>query len=172
MKLPTVVNMLISDFLSFSEWYHFVMLFVWLIFLLVGLKYFAHIENLFKPKTEFDNGVKYGINLLIASFIIGFIIFLIMTLSPARLENEAIGISKYLRFGLFGLFVVLIFINGIISVRNYQPKSIVPRILIISFLMSLYFFSGVLGGLFLTAILALIIIIYALIKLKKTLTIR
>lgn len=171
-KLPVSINMIFSDYLSFSEWYHYVLLFVWLIFLLLGLKYYTYIENLFKPKTEFDNGKKYGVNLLLASFIIGFIIFLLMTFSPAKIDNEANGMSEYLRFGFFGLFVILILFNGIITIRNYQPKSIVTRIIVTSFLMFIYLFSGVLGGLLMSAIITLIVIIYALIKLKKILTLR
>lgn len=156
---------------AFTEWYHYALLLLWLILLFVGLKYFQTIESLFKPKDDFVKGKKYAVNFLLFSFVLGILSFAIMVFKPAEMKGQlelVWNISKYL---MYGIFLSLMVWNAYICMRNYQQKSITSRTLVISLLMILYFYSGMLGGLIFIAFAGLIIIIYTFIKFKKILKI-
>lgn len=163
---------ILAENTAFTEWYHYALLLFWLILLFVGLKYFQHIESYFKPKEGFVKGKKYAVNLLSSSFVIGILLFAIMIFKPAEMEgglNLIWNISEYL---MYATFLLLLILNAFICINNYQKNSSITRVIVISLLMILYFYSGMLGGLMVIAFLALFIIIYTFIKFKKILTIK
>lgn len=160
-----------TDYLTFTEWYHYVLLFLWLIILLTGIKYFNLLESAFKANEDFTMGEKYGKNMLLAAFVIGLLMVLIWTFKPAQTVDQTDN-WNYAKYIFYGLFIALLALNAFISLRNYKSKSKVLRIVIMSILMVLYFYSGMLGGLMIFAFVCLFVIIYAFIKLKKILTIR
>ena len=73
---------------------------------------------------------------------------------------------------MYGLITLLLSINAYVSFKFFVMPDAIYRLLVILILMIVYFYSGMLGGLLLIAIFALVVIIYALFRLKKTLTIR
>ena len=160
--------MYFTNHLTFTEWYHYLLLFLWLIILSVGVKYFYLLENTFNPKSHNSKGVSYGKNLISLSFIIGFLMFLVWMFMPANSSFKL----QYVEYIFYGLFIILIIINATISISYYSRVSGIIRLVTLSILMLIYFYSGMLGGLMIVAIFALFVIIYALYKLKKTLTIR
>ena len=164
--------MFFSDFFTFTEWYHYLLLFLWLVMLGIGIKYFHLLESHFKPKSNFTKGVNYGRNVLSISFIIGLIMFLIWMFKPAHADAQSSVNWIYVEYGFYILFLIVLIINSVVSVKNYMPTSGIARLIIMTVLMFLYFYSGMLGGLMVIASFALFIIIFALIKLKKTLTIQ
>ncbi len=154
------------DSMGFTEWYHYALLLLWLIMLMAGLKYFPKIESSFEVKNAFSDGNKYGVGLLTASFVLGFVVFLIWTFSPDFGQSTAGYVFMY------GLITLLLSINAYVSFKFFVMPDAIYRLLLILILMIVYFYSGMLGGLLLIAIFALVVIIYALFRLKKTLTIR
>lgn len=157
---------------AFTEWYHYVLLLIWLILLLVGIKYFKHIESYFKPKDDFDKGKKSAVTLLSSSFVLGMLLFATMIFKPAELGDKSEllwNLSKYL---MYAVFLLLLIWNAFICFNNYQKSSRLARILVISFLMILYFYSGLLGGLMIITFLALFVVIYTFIKFKKILQLK
>jgi len=156
----------------FTEWYHYAILFLWLILLFTGVKYFHLLESNFKPKDSFDNGEKYGKNLLISSFVIGLLLVLIFTFKPAQINEQSELNWDYAKYGSYALFIILLAINAIISIKNYEFKSGIIRLILMTILMFLYFYTGMLGGMLVIATFALFILIYAVIKFKKILTIK
>lgn len=165
-------NILTIDFLTFTEWYHYVLLFLWLIMLFTGIKYFYLLESHFKPKDDFDKGEKYGKNLLISSFVIGLLLVLIFTFKPAQISELSELNWGYVKYSLYGLFIILLVLNAFISIRNYELKSGIIRLLLMSVLMLLYFYTGMLGGLLVIATFALFILIYVVFKFKNILSIK
>ena len=155
-----------TDYLTFTEWYHYALLLVWLLILLVGVKYYYKIENAFKLKSNFENGNKYAVGLLITSFILGFLAFLIWAFATEMGQSLTADIIFY------GFVILLFLLNAFICFRNYITQSAIIRFLLISVLMIVYFYSGMLGGLFLIAVFALVVIVFALVKLKNVLTIK
>ena len=155
-----------SGLTDFTEWYHYAFLLLWLIVLLAGLKYFHKLESLFKLKDSSAGGSNSGTGLLTGSFILGFIMFLIWTIVPD------FGQSTFGYFILYGFIFLLFAINAYTSFKHYIIPGAIYRFLIVSVLMIIYFYSGMLGGLFLISVFALVVIVYALFRLKKTLTIR
>jgi hypothetical protein len=154
------------DSTGFTEWYHYALLLLWLIMLMAGLKYFPKIESSFKVKNAFSDGNKYGVGLLTASFILGFVVFLIWTFTPDFGQSTVGYVIMY------GLITLLLSINAYVSFKFFVMPDAIYRLLVILILMIVYFYSGMLGGLLLIAIFASVVIIYALFRLKKTLTIR
>ena len=160
-------NTIILEIFSFSEWYHYVFLFLWLLLLFYGLSKFYLIETLFKPKKEFEQDEVHGKKLLIGSFLLGIFLFMAMTFIPARFEVN----REYIRYGFYFIFLLLLVYNATVSIRFYMPESRALRSLSMTFLMVVYFYSGMLGGLMVISLVALYIIIVAFIRLRKTLTI-
>ncbi len=161
-----------TNFLSFTEWYHYAILFLWLVLLLTGVKYFSLLESNFKPKDNFDNGEKYGKNLLILSFVIGLLLVLVFTFKPAQISEQSELSWDYAKYILYGLFILMVALNAFVSIKNYETKSGVIRLIIMTILMLLYFYTGMLGGLLVIATFVLFILIFAIIKFKNILTIK
>ncbi len=157
---------MLTDSISFSEWYHYALLLLWLVILMAGLRYFPKIESLFKKKDTFSDANKSGVGLITSSFILGFVVFLIWTFAPD------FGQSTVGYVFMYGLITLLLSINAYLSLKYYVMPDAIYRLLVILVLMIVYFYSGMLGGLLMIAIFALVIIIYAFIKFKKILTIR
>ncbi len=160
--------MFFTDYLTFTEWYHYLLLFLWLVMLAIGIKYYHLFESHFKPKSSFTKGVKYGKSVLSVSFFIGLAMFLVWMFKSAQSSIN----WDYVEYGFYGLFLFTLIINAVISIKNYASTSGITRLIIMTIFMVVYFYSGMLGGLMVIATFALFIIILALIKLKKTLTIR
>ena len=119
-KIKKMNNILNTDFLTFTEWYHYVLLFLWLIMLFTGIKYFYLLESHFKPKYDFDKGDKYGKNLLISSFVIGLLLVIIFTFKPTQLNEQSELNWDYINYGLYSLFILLLALNAFVSIRNYK----------------------------------------------------
>ncbi len=161
-----------TNFLSFTEWYHYAMLFLWLVLLLTGVKYFQLLESNFKPKDNFNMGEKYGKSMLISSFIIGLLLVLVFTFKPAQISEQSELNWDYAKYILYGLFILMVALNAFVSIKNYETKSGVIRLIIMTILMLLYFYTGMLGGLLVIATFVLFILIFAIIKFKNILTIK
>lgn len=157
----------LNKILSFTEWYHYAILLLWLLLLFYGLSKFYLIETLFKPIRVFELDVVHGKKLLMTSFGLGILLFVAITFTPARYEVN----KDYIKYGFYFLFLLLVVYNATVSIRYYKPESRALRSLLMTFLMVLFFYSGLLGGLMVIAFVSLFIIIYAFIKLKKILTI-
>ncbi len=164
--------MAVANFLTFSEWYHYLLLFLWSVMLLTGIKYFSLFESNFKIKNNFSNGEKNGKVMLITSFVIGLLLVLIFTFKPAQASLQSELSWDYSKYGLYGLFIIMLVVNAIISIRNYEIRSGVIRLLLMTIFMFLYFYTGMLGGLLVIATFALFMLIYAIIKFKHILTIK
>lgn len=165
-------NLIFTNFLSFTEWYHYAILFSWIIMLFTGIKYFHLLESYFKPKDGFDKGEKYGKNILVISFVIGVLMVIIFTFKPVDLSTSSELNWTYSKYLIYISFILLLVINAFVSIQNYKSKSNIFRLVIMSFLMILYFYTGMLGGLLILATFVLFILIYALFKLKNTLSIK
>ena len=161
-----------TDFISFTEWYHYAILFLWLVLLLTGVKYFKLLESNFKPKNDFKLGEKYGISLLISSFVIGLLLVLVFAFKPAQISEQSELNWDYAKYILYGLFILIVALNAFVSIKNYETKSGVVRLIIMTILMILYFYTGMLGGLLIIATFVLFFLIYMIIKFKKILTIK
>jgi len=157
----------LNKILSFTEWHHYAILLLWLLLLFYGLSKFYLIETLFKPIRVFELDVVHGKKLLMTSFGLGILLFVAITFTPARYEVN----KDYIKYGFYFLFLLLVVYNATVSIRYYKPESRALRSLLMTFLMVLFFYSGLLGGLMVIAFVSLFIIIYAFIKLKKILTI-
>ncbi len=157
---------MITDNTAFSEWYHYLLLATWLIVLMVGVKYYPKIEKNFTLKTNFTKGSKLAIGFLLASFILGFFIFLIQFF-----DNGAKQVTT-INYIIYGMVAVLLLLNAFLSFKYYVTKSAIIRVLLLSVLIVIYFFSGLLGGLLIISIFALVVIIYAFVKFKNILTIK
>ena len=160
-------NTIFLEILSFTEWYHYAFLFLWLVLLFYGLSRFYLIETLFKPMRDFQQDEVHGKKLLMTSFVLGIFLFLALTFTPARFEVN----REYIKYGFYFIFLLLLIYNAWVSIRFYKPESRAMRSILMTFLMVVYFYSGMLGGLMVIAFIALFIVIYAFIKLRKTLTI-
>ena len=160
-------NTFFLEFLTFSEWYHYALLFLWLLLLFYGLSKFYLIETLFKPMGDFQQDEVHGKKLLMTSFALGIFLFLTMTFTPARFEVN----RESIKYGFYFIFLLFLIYNAWVSIRYYKPKSRALRSLLMTFLMVLFFYSGMLGGLMVISFVALFIVIYAFVKLRKTLTI-
>ena len=112
--------------------------------------------------------MKYGESVLSLSFFIGLAMFLVWMFKPAQSSIN----WDYVEYGFYGLFIFVLIINAVISIKNFTKPSGIFRVILMTIFMFVYFYSGMLGGLMVLATFALFIIIFALIKLKKTLTIR
>ncbi len=157
---------MLIDYLTFTEWYHYALLLLWLIILLVGLKYFDKIEEAFKLKSNFENGNNSAVGLLIASFVLGFAAFMIGAFAPETGQSQTANII------FFGSAVLLLLLNAFICFKYYLRQSAIIRLTLISILMLVYFYSGMLGGLLLIAVFALVAIVFAFVKFKNILTIK
>lgn len=165
-------NVSLMESSAFTEWYHYLWLFIWLIILMVGLKFYYLIESFFKPKEGNEKGRKYGASLLFSSFIIGILLYMVMVFKPAQLEEGSVIYWNIAKYFFYVLFFLLIGLNTMYTIRSYENKSILLRLSILTVLMLIYFYSGMLGGLMIIAFAALIIIIYTFVKFKKILSIQ
>lgn len=161
----------IADLL-FSEWYHYVFLLIWIIILFVGIKYYPLLEQRFKLKKSFSSGSAYGKNLLISSFSLGLLLVVVFTFKPANPSETAINYGLYFKYAFYAIFIFLLLFNTIVSVQHYEQQSGLIRMVILSLLMIIYFYSGMLGGMILFVIMAIIILIIAFIKLRKILRLK
>jgi len=162
-----MINTDFLEILSFTEWYHYAILFLWLVLLFYGLSKFYLVETLFKSRKDFEQDEVHGKKLLISSFLLGILMFLTITFIPTRFEIN----REYIKYAFYFIFLLLLVYNASVSIRFYKPESRAFRSLLMTFLMVLYFYSGMLGGLMVISFIALFIIIYAFVKLRKTLTI-
>jgi len=160
-------NAIFLEVLSFTECYHYALLFLWLLLLFYGLSKFYLIETLFKPIKEFQQDEAHGKKLLMTSFGLGIFLFLAMTFIPMQSEPN----REYIKYGFYFILFLLIVYNSIVSIRYYKPESRAFRSLLMTTLMILYFYSGMLGGLLLIALVSLFILIYAIVKFKNILKI-
>lgn len=161
-----------QEYFSFTEWYHYAILFLWLILLFFGMKNSNKIESLFKPKEEFSKNVIEVKYLLITSFTLGVLMVLIWMFKPQEISPKIQMYWNYARIGFYFVFILFMFINALISIRNYDLRNAIFRILLVSFLMIIYFFSGMFGGLMLIAFSALILLIYFFNKFKNILKLK
>lgn len=161
-----------TDYITFTEWYHYAILFFWMILLFSGIKYFSLFESNFKTRNYFSNGEKFGKTALVLSFIIGLLLVLIFTFKPAQISIKSELYWDYAKYILYGLFIIMLAVNAFISINNYELKSGVIRLIIMTILMLLYFYTGMLGGLLVIAIFVLFVLIYAVVKFKNILTIK
>lgn len=164
-------NMIVTDYLTFTEWYHYALLFLWLVMLFIGIKYFSLFESHFKPRDGFAKGENYGKGLLSASFVIGLLMILVFTFKPAQSVQSEVS-WDYAEYIFYGLFILLLAFNAFVSIRYYFSPGGIVRMALMSVLMLLYFYSGMLGGLMVIAVVVLFILIFAVVKLKKIMTIR
>jgi len=156
---------------AFTEWYHYLLLFIWLILLMVGFKFYHLIESMFQAKEGHHKGQRYGVSLLISSFIIGILLFMVMVFKPAQVEEGSVTYWTIAKYFFYGLFFLLVGLNTIYTIRSYESRSILLRLTVLTILMLIYFYSGMLGGLMVIAFAALIIVIYTFIKFKNILKI-
>ncbi|MFK5856982.1 MAG: hypothetical protein QM503_12695 [Bacteroidota bacterium] len=164
--------MKLLDYLTFTEWYHYAILFLWMILLLTGVKYFYLFESNFKLKNSNHKGENYGKSLLISSFVTGLLLVIIFIFKPAQLSEQSELNWDYLKYAIFGLFIILIVFNALITLKNYELKSGIIRLVLMSIMMILYFYTGMLGGLLVIATFVLLFLIYMILKFKKILTIK
>ncbi|MCF6169757.1 MAG: hypothetical protein L3J66_02100 [Bacteroidales bacterium] len=155
-----------DNFFDYADWTFYILLFLWIVVLFAGLKYFHKIEKLFKLKDDFQNGNKTAVGLLLGSFIFGFITYLIWVLAPD------FGQSKTLAFIVYPGILLVLLGHIFICFRYYKIPSAILRLLLISVLMIVYFYSGWLGGLLMIAVFGLAVVVFAFVKLKKILTIK
>lgn len=158
-----------QEYFLFTEWYHYAILFLWLILLFFGMKKSNKIETLFKPKKEFSKNVIEVKYLLVSSFTLGVFMVLIWMFKPQEITPQVEKYWNYAKIGFYLVFLIFLFINALISIRNYNLKNTSFRVFLVSFLMTIYFFSGMFGGLMLIAFIAFILLIYFFIKFKNIL---
>ncbi len=161
-----------SNLMSMTEWYHYLILFVWIIILFLGIKYYEKVETIFKPKTGFEKGNAWGSWMLLISFLLGTIMVTAWFFKPAQLSPDSESYWQIAEYTFYVVFVVLLLINAYISFSNYKPNSGVIRILILTPVMILYFYTGMFSGLLIQSIVLLIFVIYVFKNFKKILTIR
>ncbi len=162
----------LNDYVSFNEWWHYLILMLWIILLLFLLRYFKDLESFFKTKDEKTSMSKQGRNFLIISFVLGIAMVLVWMLKPAHLTEQNSRLWWWIQIGFYAAFLILIAINAMWSIKNYTSKSSISRIILMSLLMVIYFYTGMFGGLFVMALFALAVIIYFIIKFKKILSIK
>ncbi len=61
--------MVSGDFLTFSEWYHYAILILWIVLLFVGIRYMDHFDALFKTKDAVKDNQTHSKTMLITSFV-------------------------------------------------------------------------------------------------------
>jgi len=49
-------TLLFTNLASMTEWYHYLLLFVWIVILFIGIIAYDKVESIFKPKEEFKKG--------------------------------------------------------------------------------------------------------------------
>lgn len=158
-----------EKYLTFTEWYHYAFLFIWLLLLFAGLKYFDAIESFFEAREDFHKGRKYSVYLLLGSFCLGVSLFLVKVFQPTDQTNPT---HSFIEYSIIAIFLLLLSFSIVLAIKKYKPKSLPLRLIGMTLLMLVYFYSGILGGLLVVAVLALIFIIYVFIKFKNILTIK
>ena len=157
---------MIADNAMFSEWYHYLFLAAGLIILLSGLKYFPKIDKKFRLKSGVANQSKRATGFMLTAFIIGFVMFFMQTFFTGVIPAHFVIYTGY------GVFAAILLMNAYTCFKNYTSPGSVIRMIILSILIVIYFYSGLLGGLLIVAVLLLAILIYAFLKFKKILTIK
>ena len=153
-----------SGIFSFSQWYHYLFLLVWMILLAFGLKYFKLIEDLFNPKDNFSNGLKFTKTLLLLSFLTGVSMVVVYMFKPANIDAQSETLWTYIKYSFYIIFIIFFIVNMIISFAKYHPYSNYIRMLVTSLLLLIYFYSGMFGGLIIVGIAALLLLLYVLAK--------
>jgi len=110
--------------------------------------------------------------MLLISFILGFIMVTAWLFKPAKLSPESESYWQLAKYGFYVVFVLLLILNGYISLSKYMGNSGVLRIAILTPVMILYFYTGMFGGLLVLSIVLLIVVVYVFKNFKKILTIR
>ncbi len=151
---------------AFSEWYHYLFLAVWLVILMIGLKYYPEIDKKFHLKNGSSGKSTLAIGFLLSSFILGFVMFLLQTFFT---DNKSVTAVTYVTYGMV---VFLLFTNAYVCFKYYVAPGLIIRMILLSILIILYFYSGLLGGLLLIAIFSFVVIVYLFIKFKNILTIK
>ncbi len=164
--------MVSGDFLTFSEWYHYAILILWIVLLFVGIRYMDHFDALFKTKDAVKNNPTHSKSMLITSFVLGLSMVVVWMFKPAEIGEVASMTWNFIQIGFYGLFVILIVVNAFIGVRIYAQKHMLIRTISMSLLMLLYFFTGMYGGLLVIAAAALALLIYVFVKFKNILNIK
>jgi len=121
---------------------------------------------------EFRKGKNWGSWMLLISFILGFIMVTAWLFKPAKLSPESESYWQLAKYGFYVVFVLLLILNGYISLSKYMGNSGVLRIAILTPVMILYFYTGMFGGLLVLSIVLLIVVVYVFKNFKKILTIR
>jgi hypothetical protein len=161
-----------NEYFSFSEWYHYAILIVWLFILFLGVRYFSEIESLFNPKSGKQGLELYGKNLLIASFFLGIIMVLVWLFKPAEISSQVEKYWDYTKYAFYTFFAILLLFNAYVSFHNLDSKYGIIRIIVMSLLITIYFYSGMFGGLLIIAAIAIVLLIYVLVKFKNILKIK
>ncbi|NOY50913.1 MAG: hypothetical protein GXO88_10180 [Chlorobi bacterium] len=164
-------SFIILEFLAFTEWYHYAILFLWLIILFFGFRYMSDFEKCFTVEANVPKNTVISKNLVAASFLIGLLMVISAWLIPAQSVNYQYYIN-IIKYGSFGIIIILIIYNFIVSLKSHKKNSGIAHGILLSLIMLIYFFSGMFSGLLIAATFALALIIYALIKLYKTLKIK
>ena len=154
------------DNTAFSEWYHYLLLALWLIILLAGLKFYPKLDQRFQLKKGFKSKGKAAAGLLTFSFVLGFVLLMFRVFA----HNARIGNSS--EIFAYGLIILLLLGNAYYCFQNYVMPGSVFRLILLSILIPVYFFTGLMSGLFVMAIISVIVIIYFLIRFKNILTIK
>jgi|GEM_PF-1499946 len=165
-------NSFLTNYFSLTEWWHYVILLLWIFLLLIGIKYYPNIETLFKKKDESYDGKRSGQSMLIASFSTGLAMVILWMFKPANISAAAELNWSYVEIAFYGLIVLLLLVNAIVSVLNYTAKSGLIRLIVLSIFMLVYFYTGMFGGLLILSVFVLVVVIYFLVKFKNILKIR
>ena len=157
---------MITNESAFSEWYHYLFLALWLVILMIGLKYYPTIDKKFRLKNGSADKSTLATGFLLSSFILGFIIFFIQAFFADAKPTMVVTYIAY------GTIVMLLLTNAYISIKNYVTPGSIIRLILLSIIIIIYFYSGLLGGLLMIAIFSLVVIVYVFIKFKNILTIK
>ena len=157
---------MITNDSAFSEWYHYLFLAAWLVILMIGLKYYPEIDKKFRLKNSSANKSTLATSFLLSSFILGFIVFFMQAFFS---EAQPATVITYFAYGIF---IMLLMTNAYFCLSYYTAPGSIIRLILLSILIIIYFYSGLLGGLLMITVFSLVVIIYALIKFKHILTIK
>ena len=156
---------------TLTEWYHYLILLLWLIVLAIGVINYPKFEKYFSIKKGYNNQ-KLGKTLLIISFLLGLFMVLGKVIQPAELKEATSSTWNNILYIFPGIFLLLVCYNIYISFTDYIGKSRIIRSIIQTLILVIYFYSGMLSALMLLFTFAIIVIIYFFIKFKHILSIQ
>lgn len=163
---------LLTDHFNFSLWWHYALLLLWILILFAGIKFYNKIESLFEKKDKGYDGNRSGKSMLILSFVTGLIMVVVWMFKPAELDQASTLQWNYIELAFYGLIVILILLNLIISLMSYKLNSGILRIIILTTLMLIYFYTGMFGGLLILSVFAIVVVLYFLLKFVNILKIK